>query len=495
MLAALGATACATSVRPFPSEQLLSALEKERGAIEELRATNLATADAAKLRLKVEEVLAAPAFDELSSEDRLFANWLDARLLCQLKEYDAARKPLEAVLEAGTPGAPELELQLDVEIGLDDFSGAVTTAIHLFRAWPDEAAGFPDWEIRWLFAAAKSSTELDELELTAVLYAAHWKPQDDFYSVDSHWLSLVLTRLASGDTAGAMEIAKTLRDPSTFIAMRSDRRFDPLIASDPARFDVLRGYGIELAELKGRAASQPTSLEAVTLVAQLLMVVNRPAEALALLDDALARLSANPASFSDTEEWKLWAMDWRAEALTALHREEEAIEVLRAAADESRRLGKDPVSQGLNLADKLNDAGRHKEALAALADVDKTRCNDYGRGVYEAQLARASLALGDTAAFREALAQLAERSKRFPLTYVRTLLQAGMLDEAAATTIASLRDPRRRLEVLIWFQDYLDSYGEHPQGTATRAALRARPDVASELEKFGHINKYLVHNL
>jgi hypothetical protein len=206
-------------------------------------------------------------------------------------------------------------------------------------------------------------------------------------------------------------------------------------------------------------------------------------------------LKKNAKAFSDAGDKRNWTEDIRSRALFNLGRSDEAFAALKAGAAQLED-GQINVSQAINLADNYNIFDRPQDALNAVSKIDFPNASDYGRMALQDARICAYFALGDTANTKKAFDYMQEHKRDGAQPYLNAMLFIGHTDEAAAEVIAELRDPERRGDVLSFLQDYAPDPHPTKRSAAIHAAwiaVRNRPDVAAEIKKVGHINKYALH--
>jgi hypothetical protein len=331
-----------------------------------------------------------------------------------------------------------------------------------------------------------------ETGMLKAFHLAKWHPTDPFVTADRLWLSLVRLLLEQNDTAAAIVVAADLHEPSSVLTLRSDKRFDPIVAANAKSFDVIAAYQASLADKRAKSSAAPDTLEGVNTLAGSLLVFDRPEEALAIATNALARYKANPSAFTDAKDQINWTYDVRARALLALGRSDEALAELAAGAKQQEH-GDANVSQKINLADEYVAYNRPKDALDAVAGMEAAQASAYGAMALADARACAYFELGDTGALEKALAYMQAHAKDATNEYVNALLFTGREDAAAIELIAALRDPATRLEVVRWVQTYLPQHHPSPREQARHAAWIAvlnRRDVQKEIALVGHVHAY-----
>lgn len=497
VLAALSAALliCLTQMAPAVDEttHASDALTRERtalrAAILEWRSGN---GDRTDLSTSLKAVVSDPAFVALSDDERYAAYLAYGAVLYTAHDWANAQAPIRIATGMPESNALDWGLRLGDDFRLHDYVDAVPTATKLANRWPDNLAKHADQVIFELVREAEKLSPVVESDFLEALHDMRWKPKSDFKNADIAWLPLVRTRLAHGDTAGAAAVAVELHDPVSILSLQSDNRFEGIVHANPERFDVMKAYELSLADLKSKSAGAPDKLEGINSIAELLIVLMRPDEAFTLISGALDRLSVDPNAYSDSADQRNWTEDIRARALRDLGRNDEAFIAMRAGAAQKEQGGIN-VSQAINLADEYNYFDRPKDALEAISSIALPDASDYGRMALQDARACAYFGLRDDANFDAALDYLRAHKQDGTQPYLGTMLFTGNTDDAAAEVIAELQDPAQRTAILVRLQDYApDPYPTKRTAAMHDAwiAIRNRPDVAAEIAKVGHINKY-----
>lgn len=322
------------------------------------------------------------------------------------------------------------------------------------------------------------------------LFVAHWHPSDAFLSSDSLWLHLTEARLEKGDLAGAKEAASAVVTISSVVAMRIDKRFDAITSSDPSHFDIDVAFARDLAASRAAAAAAPDKLEGINQTATDLIITGKPADALAMLDKAIAEshlTEGKSQPFSDYADQINWTENNRAIALRNLGRIDESLEQLAKAATKSEN-GSPNVSQSINLAEAYNAAGRPKDALEAVGDIGTP--SPYGRMALEYARACAHAQLHDDAGLGKSFEYIKAHVADAPAVYTDASICANDLDGAARAYIAAIEDPLQRTTALYYFQNFVRPTQREPMAAENYRRLllvRDRADVRAVIEKYGRI--------
>lgn len=326
-------------------------------------------------------------------------------------------------------------------------------------------------------------------EMLQMLYDRRWRRNDG--SEPSRWWSqLSLHLLEQNRRDEAFAVAAHITDPHVLIGLQADNRYVDIERSRLVERDILKASENELGRRQDAAKQSPRNLSQLVRVAAGLMLLHRYKEILQLTDSVLqTEQRATPESppYEDLQRQIPWILDMRADALSALGRYEEALELLRRAVQDAKG---DRISHSLNLAVFLAKLNRPQEALAAIPTLEDASV--YGRAV--AAMARVMIAMemGDLTELNQALDDLRTLAQDYPGTRERALIVAGREDEAVAALVARLSDPDLRTDALVELQDYAEHPGP-PRVTEWRqrlSALRNRPEVRREIATYGRIRRY-----
>jgi tetratricopeptide (TPR) repeat protein len=386
--------------------------------------------------------------------------------------------------EDGGPEYNEWSKRLAAAVKSHDAAQEVLCVTTIGRRWTWALPTLPHSMIERA-ASDSEHARLGEprIEMLQMLYELRWKHRDGS-EPSSWWLQLSLALLERKKPDEAFAVAAHITDPYTLIAMQADNRYRPIAKSQFVERDVLKAARNELEWRRTASERAPLSLSGVVGVARALMYLHRYDDVLRLTDGVM---HADSVSYDDLPQQFPWILHYRARALSALGRYDEAIALLRRACEESKQ---DLVSHPLNLAEALAGLNRPQEALAALPPLQGASV--YGHLV--AALTRAMVAseLNDSTAIAAALEELRGHVAEYPGMLQQALIVAGKQDEAAALLASRLSDPELRTDALVELQDYADTPAP-PRVTQWREqlkALRNRPDVRHDITEQGRVGSY-----
>jgi beta-barrel assembly-enhancing protease len=359
------------------------------------------------------------------------------------------------------------------------------------KRWPDKLSTFEDALVFQVIRKADQLPPVASLDLLGALYAAHWKTREGI-EPSAAWRDLTLLLLADADLTGALDVSSHVTDPYVLVAMRSDRRFDAIIAAHSKQFDIDSAATREFHDLQIASEKSSRSLRLKVMVIQALGNQQHYPAMLAASDAELLELRSTnypEKLYDDYFAQYNWLLNERATALRRLGRWDEAVEQL-AAASKALENHAANVSQAINLSNLYCALGRPKEALAAIDYLGSVSA--YGAMQLEAARLEAAVQLNDQKQVNHSLAFLRTHAEDAPITYLEELIVTNQLDDAADLMKAQLQDPRRRQEVLLRLQDFA-SYPE-PEWTLKNQArwheVVARKSVQAAINKVGRVESY-----
>ncbi len=279
-------------------------------------------------------------------------------------------------------------------------------------------------------------TDLDE---------GDWIPKAPSTDASGLWREYSLMLLQDRRTVDAVRVGRKVTLPRELLAMRLDKQFDPIISAHPEAFDVTFAAFATLERQRKIYAAAADDSEAYQII-DTLRLLGRLDEALSFADATLAKKDIRDSRGND---YRNWIEDRRAYVLFDLGRFDEGIVAERASA--GRKENDQPnVSNAINLAGMLNGAGRHADALAALAPFEEGReTSPYGAMWVAAERACAATGLADAATAAKALSFTQAHVNDNRNARVKALLCANQPAEAAAVYVAWLQNPVERTEALV----------------------------------------------
>jgi tetratricopeptide (TPR) repeat protein len=332
-------------------------------------------------------------------------------------------------------------------------------------------------------------------QMFALLEASNYTPADPTLSPDRIWLDYARLLADDGEADHAAALVRRVTEVNGLISVSLDRRFAAIVAAEPTRFDLRAAQERQLARDQAAMKRTPNSMALLVETVRDLRALERFDEALALDQSAIDRANHSPKgkpAFTDQDRQLNWALDFKADILDELGRHDEALDIQRAAAklDENRNPN---VSQVINFAGSLVDAGRPEEALRELTGFDGPRdASPYGTAWVHTERACAFQQLGRRQEMATEIAFLDAHASDNPGARLKAHLCANDLDGAAAAIIDQLNDPLHSDGALLYLSEFDVPRHDTPiqSARAARFALvAARPDVQAAAAKAGAVRR------
>jgi tetratricopeptide (TPR) repeat protein len=375
---------------------------------------------------------------------------------------------------------------------LHRIADSIGTLTVLMERWPDRSGEMnPDYILRAL-SDAERLRHGGAFALLEALYAAHWKLKWDI-EPSASWRDLVLFLLENDRFAAANDVAHHVTDTYVLIAMRADRRFDAVVAANPAQFDIEAAAEREFKTRQTAAERTPQSLELEVLVIDSLLRQQRYEAALAASDSVLLDIQSTnypQKLYEDYDDERPWFLNLRSIALQRVGRWDEAVAQLSAASQLLEKYSGN-VDELINLAQLFCDLARPDDALSALGRM-VAGTSAFGTMRVEALRANAYHQLGDSKQVEHSLRYLRSHRADLPAAYADALITVNRLDRAADELVAELLDKVERQEALEHVQSYAPT-PETPRNMewdARRRAIIARPEVQAAIQEVGRIEAY-----
>jgi tetratricopeptide (TPR) repeat protein len=281
-----------------------------------------------------------------------------------------------------------------------------------------------------------------------------------------------------------------VNEVSSLVAMRADRRFDPL-REDPAfeaQLDLAEGAVRNLARAKGLMESHPRMMLAAYQYAGTLIAANDYPMAYELVRSIVVRLGEDPGAFDDGDGAESSMTYVLGMTLYAMGRIDEGRDVYQQLVGS---LKGDPFQGSVRMAfaNHLVGEGRAAQALDTLSI--STGMSPWGKAWVEAISVCAAVQLNDNAAAMRSLAYLRTHESDHDGALQHALLCLNDLDGLAELMIRRLNDPVARPEALKSLQaGPANAFDEQPFMRTIRereATLRAREDVLQAVDAVGRI--------
>jgi tetratricopeptide (TPR) repeat protein len=305
------------------------------------------------------------------------------------------------------------------------------------------------------------------------------------------WRDLSLHLLETGHEQQARDVASHVMAPYELVAMQADNRFHTLVRSAYVSGNARKAADEEIRMRRDAVSQQPRSLERVVALGTALLRRLRAKDVVDLTEGVMRNLESKAPGtipYDDIDSQLGWIYNLRARALRDFRRNDEALELLRRAANTAST--QNPVSHTINLAIFLCDLDRPQDALAGLPDPEKA--SDYGRLMIAQVRVMAATELGDVNETERALTEAQRYSRASLSSFQRLLVIAGKDREAGDLLLARLQDPERRADALIDVQNYVDPPAPPTvlEWRSHAKAIRERADVRALIGQIGKISDY-----
>lgn len=436
-------------------------------------------------------VIDAGEFATLSSEERYRALDEAGQVEIGFQRWALARRYM-ARASAMPESTAEDQLRLiTIAWHMHDDAAVAEALTTLARRWPDHLGEIDEDYFMSVLRTASRLPRDTGVALLQALYDVHWKPKGDVEPSGS-WRDLALLLIEEGKTAAAAEVSARITDPQVIVDMRADRRFDPIVAAHPERFDVNAAAAREIEALQAKD-TQAHSLHVKTLLMAALMRRHHAAAALAIADEAIADIRATnypERLYVDYLSEYAALLSERAFALMDLAHWDEALDQLTAAAREFEH-DRDNVGAAIDLAAFECDLGRPEDARSVLAQLTGS-LSPFGAMQMEGVRLDVASEEGDAAQVERSLHYLHAHRGDAPFAYLSALVMANRIDRAARELREQLAGRDTRQQALESVQTYLPEPGT-PRQLEMRArwqSLIARRDVQAAIARVGRVQSY-----
>ena len=335
-------------------------------------------------------------------------------------------------------------------------------------------------------------------EMLDTLWQVKYAPKNaiDEQTMQSFWSELFQCDVDDGAETKAREVLAEIDSPAEIAGLRADNRYRRFVDGDPRFADSAAVNQRYIADRQALMVAHPRQIGAVEAAANALMETDHLQQALALLDDALAKIVAAPKdqpAFDDLNSNLRWVFDARTRVLARVGRWDEVLAAQTRARDDALAHGEDVVSQRINLGDFLYRLQRSQAALDEVKDVAVADASPYGLMEAEEVRACAYAQLGYKARLRTSL-DLMHTHRDEAVEPLRTALQCADDEDGLAALIRErLDDPLTRNAELTFVQTYLPEPHATPYDEVMQSRLHAvlaRSDVRAAIARYGVVEAY-----
>lgn len=379
---------------------------------------------------------------------------------------------------------------------LENRTGTISALTTLIQRWPDRAGQLNDDYIFRMVSVAKQLRDGSELPLLQSLYDAHWKQKWDI-EPSSSWRDLSLGLLEKGQFRQANAVAAHVTDPYILIAMRADRRFDAVVAANPAQFDIVAAADREIKAFQAASETTPRSLELKWRLIGALLSRQRYDAALAASDSVLSDIRSTnfpERLFEHFADQRSTFLEFRAIVLERLERWDEAVAQMSSASLLTEKYSGN-VDQIINLGALYCELRRPNDCLSAIGKLT-AKTSAFGVMRLEDVRLDAAMQLGDTKQVARSLSYMRAHRADAPQAYEDALLTANHVDREAAELIRELLDKDERQDALLSVQMFAPT-PDTPRDMELEARRRAminRPGVQAAIQKVGRVESYRLEN-
>lgn len=438
----------------------------------------------------VDQVLARSDFEQLPSSTRFVAEAFGGYIAYTQGHYGHAHDLLLRATSLPEANGETWGLRLGSAYAQKNYEDSATSLATLARKWPTLLAGVDEQVPFIIDAHLKDSAHAHQrTELLQALFDAGWKDSEG--EPDELWQDLVASQLAQGNLRQATITATRIQSARVVLAMRVDKRFDPLTRADARRYDVDQALAAQIAAARAQMQSTPTRLAPVVHLQSLLLSSQHYEEVIALADQVIAKAADNTAAsaYEDFDKKYNWLLDERARALNRLGRWDEAAQQWERAARRPEQGGMN-VSQIINLGQFYADIKRPVDALSTVQELGNM--SPFGRMQLEMVRLEAALIQQDDASIATHLTYMREHRADAIGTWQTALLLSNRLDEATDVLVERLAKEEWRTAALSDMQVYA-TFPMTPMDAQRLERWRqiiARPRVQAALAPVGRVEHF-----
>jgi beta-barrel assembly-enhancing protease len=456
----------------------------------------LADKDWPKALSALESLVDSKSFSELNDDFRYRVLVIAGRTALDHGSPQLAYKYLVRVTSMHQATDTDWYARLRAADKLENKPGTIGALTVLIQRWPDGARRLNDDYVLHMVRVAEQLRDGSALPLLQGLYDAHWKQKWDI-EPSSPWRDLSLGLLEKGQFRQANAVAAHVTDPYILIAMRADRRFDAVVAVNPAQFDIVAAADRAIEVFQAASETTPRSLELKWRLIAALLSRQHYNAALAASDSVLSDIRSTnfpERLFEDFADQRSTFLEFRATALERLEGWDEAIAQLSAASLLPEKYGGN-VDQIINLGALYCELGRPNDCLSAIGKLT-AKTSAFGDMHLEDVRLDAAIQLGDAKQVNRSLNYMRAHRADAPQSYEDAVLTANQVDRAAAELIRELLDKYERQGALLSVQIFAPTPDtlRNRELESRRRAMINRPDVQAAIQKVGRVESYSLEN-
>ncbi|MDJ0919285.1 MAG: hypothetical protein QNJ05_16115 [Woeseiaceae bacterium] len=434
----------------------------------------------------------------------------------QLGDFAVAIPYIEMSIELGGPDTPNWlrELILAAEMS-EQFRVGLDAVKRLAAYDPEELKTVDVYRLFNLHGDLIGRDPSGELrfEFLRTLYEAGYEPAHPFYTADEFLIDYATVLADLGRTDDLKSIVLSIRDPGILVRIIVDRRFD-FLRQDPAVeafLDLEAAAEREIDRLSTLVSQHPEYAIGPVFLAEALSAVWRFEEALEVIEPAAwkIRTPVLQDGYVDKAFAKPWVLQKYSETLWRLKYPEQSEAMYVEAIEPPKDLDKQNISQLVDMLGKVLYAG-HLELVLEIADyMDLEKASPYSRMWVHASIVCANVMGEPISEYSGSEAYLLRYERDNPAALIQSYLCKNDMAKAGRLMVKRLEDPQQRIRALLYLQ-YTTSDWESERKTHTHETtdglspghimwhrfdeLRGRADVQQAVGRVGRILVIPLHN-
>ena len=311
-----------------PKEACSAASQELKQALALMVASQWAEADAL-----LTDLVGAEKFQRLTWREQYEALELGAEAALHVRKPERALSLIQAACAMNDANSTDWFLRLRAALSANEAKEAVFALTTLAQRWPKQLAQTQETDLFEYTTGALDSidSETERYQLLAALHRVAFTSEPE--GASAWWRDLALLQLARGERASALQTLARATDPYVVISIRADKRFDPLREELGERLTVAAAADWSIQAALRAGQRNPTQLQPMVRLAELLVASLRLPPALQVTDAAIERQDVQGSkAWSDYERQYPSILAVRAEALRELGRYQAAVTQMEAAS-------------------------------------------------------------------------------------------------------------------------------------------------------------------